>query len=378
MILDQKKLPGPGEGASRTGRSLTRACRSWFRAGAALVIVALLGACGETESAALEPEPAPAASPAAGDGFATPPSASPSAGAAAADRPVRADGTPLPEDPTAEALRRLRDPDRFRGAGSLRGALYLPGGEAAPRRWTLKLSPSRTLAGREHAVERAVEITGGATEFTVEDVPFGGYDVRAYTDGYASRPTSVSIEKTASSPYVTFALEPLGTVRGVLQDEDGRAVEGVTVHLRLRRTGELTTTESRADGAWFFEGVETGAWTLIVGRVDAPEVPPKDFDNTGARSSNLGALTLPVRGSLRVNVADESGAPLAGVEVVGYSDGGANVSGVTDADGWFDAGRIPFGSWKFLARDGEGRRVREVLEVEDGEPATLYMTLPPR
>lgn len=394
MIRDAKKLPGPWVGASRTARSLgaairraadaegsgPRAPRIARRVAATLALAVACvfsPSCGESESTTLKPE---------GDGgavSAAPRDVLPAPAAETGEEPAtRADGTPMPADPTAEALRRLRDPDRFRGRGSLRGALMLPGGLPSPKEWTISLSPSRTLAGREHAVERTATIAGAQgeprTEFEIDDVPFGGYDVRAYTDGYASRPTSVTIEKTASRPYVTFSFEPLGTVRGALEDEEGRPLADVDVHLRLRRTGDVLSGRSRADGTWFFDGVETGAWSLVVGPLDAPEIAPVDFDNTGARSSNLGTQRLPVRALLRVSVQDESRHPVPDLEVVGYNDTGANVAGRTDAMGVFEARRVPLGNWKILARDGEGRSVRDMIEIETGDPETLYLTLPPR
>jgi hypothetical protein len=281
-----------------------------------------------------------------------------------------------PAEITKAALRKLNDPDRFRGRGSLRGHLALPSGEAPPQSWTLTIVPSRTLAGREHAVERQLELPGSATEFEFKDLPLGGYDLRARTADHASLAQSVSLERGSEHPYVQVALAPLGTVRGTLVDEEGRQLADREIHLRLRRSGEVVSTRTNADGTWFFEAIEPGAWTLLIDSTESPTIPPIDFDNTGARSSNLGEQRVPVTGNLALQVTDEFQVGLPDVRVVGYSMHGGSFEGVTDADGKLDVPSLQFGEWKVMAVDEREQRDRITIQIESADPLRVYLTLP--
>lgn len=281
-----------------------------------------------------------------------------------------------PAEITKKALRKLNDPERFRGRGSLRGHLNLPPGQPAPPSWQLTIGPSRTLAGREHAALRRLELPGTETEFEFEDLPLGGYDLRVRTIGHASLAQAVSLERGSEHPYVQVALAPLGSVRGVLIDVEDRLCAGREVHLKLRRSGEVITTRTRADGTWFFEAVEPGAWSLYVDSVETPAIPAIDFDNSGARSSNLGEQRVPVTGTLLLHVNDEFQVGRPNIRVVGYSMQGGSFERHTDDEGELTVSALHLGEWKLMAVDDQENRARTTVQVAGAEALPLYLTLP--
>lgn len=280
-----------------------------------------------------------------------------------------------PAEITQETLRRLSDPQRFAGRGSLRGHLAMPGGLPAPQAWTVTVEPSRTLAGREHAVSRRLELPGSATEFEFDDLPLGGYDLRVRTGGYVSLAQAVSLERGSERPYVQVALVPLGTVRGVLVDEEGLQLADREIHLKLRRSGEVVSTRTKADGSWFVEDVEPGAWSLLIDSVDAPAIPAIDFDNSGARSSNLGEQRVPVTGTIELQVTDEFQVGLPGIRVVGYSLQGGSFERFTDDEGKLTVRALHLGEWKLMAVDEEENRTRASVRLTDSKPLVFYVTL---
>ncbi|MCA8981438.1 MAG: carboxypeptidase regulatory-like domain-containing protein [Planctomycetes bacterium] len=331
-----------------------------------LALAIFLAGCDEGHEPALSPE---SSSEVCAAGEALPaPDAGPELGA----EPVVTD----PAEITKAALRKLNDPQRFAGRGSLRGYLTMPPGIPAPQRWVLTIEPSRTLAGREHAVERRLELPGSATEFEFDDLPLGGYDLRVRTEGYVSLAQAVSLERGSENPYVQVALAPLGTVRGVLVDEEGRQLAARDIHMQLRRSGEVVSTRTTADGSWFFEGVEPGAWSLYVDSVDAPAVAPIDFDNSGARSSNLGEQRVPVTGTIELQVTDEFQVGLPGIRVVGYSMQGGSFERFTDDEGKLTVNALQLGEWKLMAVDENEQRARTTVKLTDAEPYSFYMSLP--
>lgn len=281
-----------------------------------------------------------------------------------------------PAEITKEALRRLNDPRRFAGRGSLRGHLSMPAGLPAPQGWIVSVEPSRTLAGREHAIQRRLELPGSATEFEFDDLPLGGYDVRVRTEGYVSLAQAVSLERGSEHPYVQVSLAPLGTVRGVLVDEEGRLLEDREIHLKLRRTGEIISTRTSADGSWFFDAVEPGAWSLAIDSFETPAIPAIDFDNSGARSSNLGEQRVPVTGTIVLQVTDEFQVGLPGIRVVGYSMQGGSFELYTDDEGKLTVPALRLGEWKLMAVDERDERTRASVRLTGAEPFSFYLTLP--
>jgi hypothetical protein len=281
-----------------------------------------------------------------------------------------------PEEISKEALRRLNDPTRFRGRGSLRGHLSLPPGLLAPPSWQLTIGPSRTLAGREFAEKRQLELPGSATEFEFADLPLGGYDLRVRTEGHASLAQAVTLERGSEHPYVQVALAPLGSVRGVLVDAEGRLLEDREVHLKLRRSGEVVSTRTRADGTWFFEAVEPGAWSLYIDSIEAPAIEAIDFDNSGARSSNLGEQRVPVTGTLLLHVIDDFQLGRPNVRVVGYSSKGGSFERHTNDDGKLTVSALHLGEWKLMAVDEQEQRARTTVDLTGSDPIHLDLTLP--
>lgn len=279
-----------------------------------------------------------------------------------------------PDEINQAALRRLNDPARFVGRGSLRGHLSLPPGQSAPTSWKITVGPSRTLAGRDHAVERTLELPGSATEFEIKDLPLGGYDVRVRTEKFASLAQAVSLERGSEHPYVQVGLEPLGTVRGILIDTEDRLLADREVLLQLRRSGEVLTTRTRADGTWFMESVEPGAWTMYIDSIASPAIDPIDFDNSGARSSNLGEQRVPVTGILELRIVDELQVARPNMHVLGYSMNGGSFEAISDDAGMVTVNALALGEWKVMVVDEQEQRVRKTVTLSGGETLEVDVT----
>ena len=374
LLRDGMKLAGHQIGTtpttSRTGEVFHRQesrqpCVSTRRALIGPSLLGLLAACGLLVSACREAPEEPL----------SPESREASVSAEAELAAPQASAPTQPADALADSPRPLRDPARFRGEGSLRGHLRLPGRLPAPTGWIVEVEPSRTLPGSEFAIKVRLDLPGSATEFEMGGLPLGGYDLRVRAPGYASPAQPVLLQRGSANPYVQVALAPLGTVHGLLVDTEGTPVTGAPLHLRLRRSGEVFHAETRADGSWFFEDIEPAAWTLITGPLELPWIDPVHFDNVGARSANLGEQRVPMTGTFKIQVTDAFQVGVPGAQVVGYSMRGGSFDLTADNEGHVTVPFLTLGEWTLMASDGTERRARAKLTLTDSRPTPVYLTL---
>jgi len=234
---------------------------------------------------------------------------------------------PPPEDLRLSTGPSTTDARRFEGTGSLRGTLSAVGGGDPPERWRLVLEPSRLLAGREHAEARVVEAEGAS--FRVDDLPFGGYDLRPEATGWNGAVFPVMLEAGNASPFVQLVIGRAGEIEGRLVDREGRPVEGVGVVLERRPEGPRRETASDALGLFRFEDLTDGTYGLSVGSTDFPLVPPRTL-SFRPPGMHLSPIELPELQSLLVRVEDDAGRPIVGAVVHVRGPGMHAMDGTTD------------------------------------------------
>lgn len=280
--------------------------------------------------------------------------------------------TPLERRPRADE--RLR----FAGNGVLEGRLSVPRGVIAPRAWSLVLAPSSVLIGGDRARARRLEFREGELEFSIPDLPLGGYEVWAEADGMSGRHEHLLLARPdALLVYQDVHLVPLAYVEGRVLDETGAGVAGVPVFLRAREGG--ARLEARADGGghYLFDRVPDGEYALEVGFADASLAAQREL-LVVAPSLHVPVLEVPRLYELSVRVLDEDGLPLAGARVRGWGSRGGRVEALSDGAGlarqaWIPAGRVTLEA-SLDARPAAGR-VREHLEfpAPDGAPLELRL-----
>jgi hypothetical protein len=289
---------------------------------------------------------------------------------------------PVPDEPltapSASADERVsehadarRDPRRFDGRGTLRGLVRTPRGVAFPERWRVVVEPSELLEGRERAERRAVELAGDVREFLLDDLPLGGYAVRAEAEGMNSPTLHVLLVRQSPAQYVTTELTPAGTIDGSVVDAAGLPAEGVELVLASAR-GERRTARTDPAGRYEFPRVLDGEYTLWVGSPEAPLLPPLEL------AFQAPALAVPLRelpplGELEIEVVDDTLAPVPDVAVRGFGAARGRIEARTDATGRALARHLPPGEYRIEALDALGRKGKLYAQVVAGERASIAM-----
>ena len=272
---------------------------------------------------------------------------------------------------TAGGPRRVGgDPDRFRGRGVLRGSIEAAPGLSMPAAWTLVLEPSSSLAGSGDPEPRRIELTGD-DDWVVEDLPLGGYAVRAEAPGCNGRAVHVLLERTSNAAYVMLQLSPAGFVEGRLVDADGAPVEEVEVWLlpgapkALGLTGsEGRSTRSDVEGLWRFDDVLDGTYTLLFGPPSAPLVDPVAI-RFQAPSLTWPSPELPPLVDLELLVTDAVGQPVGDATVVGTSPQAFRATSLPN--GSVRVPNLPFGFLNVRAEHealGSGRLTLQLVDPD--------------
>lgn len=249
----------------------------------------------------------------------------------------------------------------FEGTGTIAGSVSVEGGARVPA-WTLHIEPSVVTAGADTAVERTVVAEPGALTFEERDLPLAAYRVYVTADGYRSRATEVTLFKIANDPQgraleyvsVDLKLRRIATVSGRVLDADGGVADDLEVFL-ISTSGDTRVANERqrtdVNGRFEFEFVSTGPWKLHVGHPTKPLAPavPVSVDLAPV---TLDDVELPVLASIELVVVDEFSRPFPRVSVVGYprGPGAGRISGETDGQGRFTARYMTPGKWRIEAR----------------------------
>ncbi len=339
----------------------------------ALGLLALVGwiAFGSEERAAPGEKPATTARKAPSSPGREPSLTEPAARSAAQAAP------PTPVEPGDLALESHRGttiaaPD-FQGTGGLRGHVSVSGGAAFPSHWTLVLSPSRVLPGREFAREQSFEFSQGETDFRLSDLPLGGYDVTLQAPGLQSLPHPVLLEPANRSPFVNLQLYAAGELHGRLLNAEGDPQPEIDVHLTAQPEGQTRSLQSDRIGRFRFTGVLDGSYTLVVGDPVNPLTEPRRL-NFRAPSMNLPDITLPALSALRLRVLDTAGNGIPHAQVRGAGSLGGSVDGRTNIDGWLTIPYLPPGRYRLQVEHpsvGEGRVAVDVQAERTAESSVV-------
>lgn len=205
------------------------------------------------------------------------------------------------------------------------------------------------------------ERTEADGSFVVEGLLPGTYELTASHEDLPSphEPTEVEVAAGEDVAGITLTLLAAGEIRGIVRDENGAAVAGVSVQLEGPRWGNATTND---EGRFEMKGVEVGEHRIAAQRgwSDTMRAPgASDDDEAGQRVEVRAGETTEVElvvesqnGRITGRVVDEGGEPVADafVEAVRESDSAAK----SEAGG---RGRARWGSWsrKPVLTDEDGR-----------------------
>ncbi len=265
-------------------------------------------------------------------------------------------------------------PPDFEGRGVLRGRLTAQPGLAVPERWKLLVSPNTFLRGSERAESRTIEFAHGETLFRVDDLPLGGYAVRAQAGGLNCLPVSVLLVRGAENQFVSLVLAPSGYVQGSVLDADDRPAEGVPVTLEASSTRARRTLETDVAGGYRFDDVTDGEYTLYFGRPEASLVPPVSLAFT-APALTVTERKLPATGIAEVWARDENGTPLSDAVISGFSAHAGVIDARTGRDGSVIVRHLPAGRYRLHARLEDGRSGTAVANIDAGKTATIDIRL---
>lgn len=197
--------------------------------------------------------------------------------------------------------------------------------------------------------------------FVVDGLLPGTYELTARHDDLPSphEPTEVEVAKGEDLSGITLTLLAAGEIRGIVRDEKGVAVGGVSVDIDGPRWGSATTND---EGRFSMKGVEAGEHRISAQRgwSDTMRAPgASDDDEAGerveVRANEVTEVELVVEsqnGRITGRVLAEGGEPVADafVEAVRESDSAAKAEGG-------GRGRARWGSWSRqpVLTDEEGR-----------------------
>jgi hypothetical protein len=125
-------------------------------------------------------------------------------------------------------------------------------------------------------------------------------------------------------------LEPTGRIAGTVLRREGGAAAGVTVTLTQPRH---QTTTTAADGAFAFEDLPLGNWSLTVSDSATGDQGQASGILATAGATANGGVTLNGVGTVRVTVRDAGGAFVAGATLNISSSGGRGYNATADGTG---------------------------------------------
>ena len=256
--------------------------------------------------------------------------------------------------------------ERFEGRGIVRGEVVAQSGATMPERWTLVLEPHPWLEGSEKAEGRRLEFEHGETTFLVEDLPLGGYLVRASASGLNDVPASVLLVRGSPDQFVTLALRPSGLLDGSVIDAAGRPAEGLDVTLESIATHDRATVSTDPAGGFVFRDVQDGEYELRFGRPDSPLLPPEKV-TFRAPSLRYPTRTLPATGTLKITVLDLELRPKGRARISGSAPGGSAVDVYADDLGRATSRHLLPGRYAIDAASEEGLEGHAAIELAGGQ-----------
>ncbi|MEM9379798.1 MAG: hypothetical protein AAGB93_07580 [Planctomycetota bacterium] len=268
----------------------------------------------------------------------------------------------------------------FDGTGTILGEIVTDPSTPYPDQWTVTLEPSRVAQGSERAIHQEVNGEPGQRTFELRDLPMAAYRISATAPGMRSMAQEVALFRIQGGALdrvsVTLKLRPVAYVDGAIRTAEGEVADALPVFLVPRGGpdgGTLTTTTDSA-GIFRFDGVESGAWALHIGREARPLVAPIPV-TVEATPVRVDDVTLQQLATLRLAVIDEFGRPCPDVALVGYLRGAGMGSfrATTDAIGHAEIRYLAAGPWRVEAEDpNDGQTGRRDLALVLDDTGTRH------
>lgn len=274
----------------------------------------------------------------------------------------------------------------FDGAGTIGGTVMVDPGVPYPDQWTVILEPSRVAQGSERAVHQELESEPGQRTFELRDLPMAAYRIRAEAPGMRSMAQEIAMFKIEGNEHlpgidrvnVTLKLRPVAYVDGAVRTSQGEVADDLPVFL-VSRDGDgagATTLRGTTDsaGIFRFDGVESGAWALHVGREARPLVAPIPV-TVAAKAVRMDDVELPELATLRLVVIDELSRPCPDVKLIGYlrGAGSGSFNATTDAVGNAVVRYLTPGPWRIEADDpNDGQTGRTDIALTANDPDARF------
>lgn len=219
-----------------------------------------------------------------------------------------------------------------------------------------------------------VAVTDASGVVRFDAVPSGSWELKVTCAGRDG--SGAPKQLVVGDADVLDALFPVAeaiTIRGVVVDASGAPIAGATVYGRPARVEEpeSPTATTGADGSFALAPVKAGDWTLDVSHASFADGSAK----ASVGSSDVSSVRVVLaRGStLFGRVVDESGAPVAGLDVsfdstskstLTYDDGTYRLIGLSEGAGLLRVGRD--GSWLKIVKPA-------VVHGDDGVPSGVHL-----
>lgn len=257
--------------------------------------------------------------------------------------------------------------------------------------------PALTLSVRLDNQTRAFS-TDGRGHARIEYAPASKYlGITAKPDGYV--PTQLQWRPGAKDPApekFTLELERGSTIGGVIQDEEGKPIAGVTVYLLIHRKDESAGTTRISTAIWDYpvKTDEDGRWHC--------DVAPKELDDPWIRLSHpdylsdemygmtpkpplakmrdqTGVMVLKKGAALAGRVLDNAGKPISNAKVMQGQDrfGSHFPDTKTDAQGNFKFAQVRKGSDVVLTVTARGRAADQKTIRVDKDTTDVEFRLEP-
>jgi len=232
------------------------------------------------------------------------------------------------------------------------------------------------VGGRQGPAD-AVSAADGA--FSVSGLEEGDYEVLVSRQGFGPKTASLSVKGPGQSTWAPIVLSEGAAVSGFVRDSQGAPIGGATVFLIGESAGPQTASTG-GDGVFRLGDLVPGKAVMIA--VNAEGYAPARSSATPP--ANSVAIVLTNTGTIRGRVQDSSGSPISEFTVTlsaGARGGfgnlllrapGGGVPGpqnVRSADGSFEIGNVPPGTWTVRA-SAAGYRTADVGGVSVGSAET--------
>lgn len=240
---------------------------------------------------------------------------------------------------------------------------------------TIRAERGATIAGRvlTEAGDRGVggipvDVNGSALATTdaqgfyrIEGLETGEYRVeRGKTETLGRAPQQsrkrVYVRRSSAIGGIDFVLAGSVVVEGLVVDEHGQPVEGVTVSASFTEGIDPAQAETHADGRYRITGASPDVQMFVRAQKEGLVIVERKQVNLGDPDRSDHELVMRPEARLRGRIVQAGGAPLANASVGRGSPYGGGRAGTTDGNGYFDLRGLKEGRHVFSVRPEWDRR----------------------